>query len=206
MGGGGSEWMGKASGHSSLISSSDGGSQGLGTVDPTSIAQAYQSLNIQDDEPVIIPTHLRVPEADRSHLSFGSFGADFRTSSGLAEVQETKKHVETIAADEASIELPAPSRSDLEVAVEMGSVAELSASCFHFCGSPVGVLARSECVVMQRKGCVVCACELIVENGWVSASRPKWRWCSRMGCRRWRLRWRTCARARRRHQWLTKLR
>lgn len=142
--------MGKASGHSSLISSSDGGSQGLGTVDPTSIAQAYQSLNIQDDEPVIIPTHLRVPEADRSHLSFGSFGADFRTSSGLAEVQETKKHVETIAADEASIELPAPSRSDLEVAVEMGSVAELSASCFHFCGSPVGVLARSECVVMQR--------------------------------------------------------
>nr|XP_024384513.1 uncharacterized protein LOC112286651 isoform X2 [Physcomitrium patens] len=150
VGGGGSEWMGKASGHSSLISSSDGGSQGLGTVDPTSIAQAYQSLNIQDDEPVIIPTHLRVPEADRSHLSFGSFGADFRTSSGLAEVQETKKHVETIAADEASIELPAPSRSDLEVAVEMGSVAELSASCFHFCGSPVGVLARSECVVMQR--------------------------------------------------------
>lgn len=117
VGGGGSEWMGKASGHSSLISSSDGGSQGLGTVDPTSIAQAYQSLNIQDDEPVIIPTHLRVPEADRSHLSFGSFGADFRTSSGLAEVQETKKHVETIAADEASIELPAP--SSVETQVEM---------------------------------------------------------------------------------------
>lgn len=112
-GAGGLEWKAKAPGHNLLGSSADGGSQGLGAVDPTSIAQAYQSMSIQEDEPVIIPTHLRVPEADRSHLSFGSFGSDFvsafGTSFGHAEVEENKKNVETIAVEEAPVELPAPS-------------------------------------------------------------------------------------------------
>lgn len=109
-GSGDSEWTTNAPGHNLLGVSSDGSSQGLDAVDPTSIAQAYHSLSIQDDEPVIIPTHLRVPDADRSHLSFGSFGADFGTSFALAEVQENKKNVETIAAEEAPIELSPPSR------------------------------------------------------------------------------------------------
>ncbi|XP_024384604.1 uncharacterized protein [Physcomitrium patens] len=118
-GAGGLEWKAKAPGHNLLGSSADGGSQGLGAVDPTSIAQAYQSMSIQEDEPVIIPTHLRVPEADRSHLSFGSFGSDFvsafGTSFGHAEVEENKKNVETIAVEEAPVELPAPSSVDTQV-------------------------------------------------------------------------------------------
>lgn len=38
-----------------------------------------EQLSIQDDQPVIIPNHLQVPEADRTHLSFGNFGEDFDT-------------------------------------------------------------------------------------------------------------------------------
>ncbi|XP_024396875.1 uncharacterized protein [Physcomitrium patens] len=121
VGGGAFEWKAKASGHGSLGASSDGGSQGLDAVNPTSIAQAYQSLSIQDDEPVIIPTHLRVPEADRSHLSFGSFGADFGTghgtSFGFAEAQENKKHAETIAVEENSMEMAPPSSVETQVEI-----------------------------------------------------------------------------------------
>lgn len=77
------------------------------------IVQSYQALSLQDDEPVIIPTHFRVPEADRSHLSFGSFGSDFSTgfgtSFGLEEVEKTK-HVEPIVAEEAPVEQAAPAR------------------------------------------------------------------------------------------------
>eukprot|EP00249_Psilotum_nudum_P021826 c28270_g1_i1 orf=714-3578(-) len=36
-----------------------------------------QGLTIQGDQPVIIPDHFQVADADRMHLSFGSFGADF---------------------------------------------------------------------------------------------------------------------------------
>lgn len=77
------------------------------------LVQSYQALNLQDDEPVIIPTHFRVPEADRSHLSFGSFGADFNTgfgtSFGLEEVEKAT-HVEAIAAEESPVEQAAPAR------------------------------------------------------------------------------------------------
>jgi len=62
-----------------------------------------------------------VPEADRSHLSFGSFGADFNTgfgtSLGLEEVEKSK-HVETIAAEEAPVDQATP--ASVETQVEMG--------------------------------------------------------------------------------------
>ncbi|KAG0559018.1 hypothetical protein M758_10G069800 [Ceratodon purpureus] len=119
-GGVGLEWKAKGSGQSSVGASSDGGSQSLGAVDPTMIVQSYQALSLQDDEPVIIPTHFRVPEADRSHLSFGSFGSDFSTgfgtSFGLEEVEKTK-HVEPIVAEEAPVEQAAP--ASVETQVEM---------------------------------------------------------------------------------------
>jgi len=85
----------------------------VGAVDPTLLVQSYQALSLQDDEPVIIPTHFRVPEADRSHLSFGNFGADFNTgfgtSLGLEEVEKSKQ-VETIAVEEAPVEQASPAR------------------------------------------------------------------------------------------------
>ncbi|KAG0559026.1 hypothetical protein KC19_10G072600 [Ceratodon purpureus] len=110
----GSEWKAKGPEPSSVGMSSHG------AVDPTMIAQSYQALSLQDDEPVIIPTHFRVPEADRSHLSFGSFGSDFNTgfgtSYGLEQVEKTK-HVEPIAAEEAPVEQAAP--ASVETQVEM---------------------------------------------------------------------------------------
>lgn len=107
-GGVGLEWKAKAPG----LQSSDGGSQSVGPVDPTMLVQSYQAMSLQDDEPVIIPTHFRVPEGERSHLSFGSFGTDFNTgfgSFGLEEM-EKPKHVETIAAEEDVVEEVAPAR------------------------------------------------------------------------------------------------
>ncbi|XP_042512042.1 uncharacterized protein LOC122087109 isoform X2 [Macadamia integrifolia] len=40
-------------------------------------------VNISDDEHVIIPPHLRVPEADRTQLTFGSFGAGLDSMRGF---------------------------------------------------------------------------------------------------------------------------
>ena len=112
-GGVGMEWKAKRSGQNSVGVSLDSGSQAVGAVDPTMIVQSYQALSLQDDEPVIIPTHFRVPEADRSHLSFGSFGSDLSTGFGttfrLEEVDKTK-HVQANAADEDSVEQATPAR------------------------------------------------------------------------------------------------
>lgn len=44
-----------------------------------SAAAKMQELNIRDDQPVIIPDHLRVSEADCTRLSFGSFDSGFET-------------------------------------------------------------------------------------------------------------------------------
>ena len=111
--GAGLEWKAKVAEPSSVGTSSHGGSSSLSAVDPTSIVQSYQALSLQDDEPVIIPTHFRVPEADRSHLSFGSFGSDFSTDFGTSfgvEAVEKTKHVEVVAAEEAPVEQAAPAR------------------------------------------------------------------------------------------------
>lgn len=51
-----------------------------------------QVLSMRDEQPVIIPNHLQVPEADRTGLSFGSFGSfgtSFSTSFGSEDPNNT---------------------------------------------------------------------------------------------------------------------
>jgi hypothetical protein len=54
------------------------------------VASKLHVLSMEDYQPVIIPDHLKVPEAE--YLSFGSFGTDFKTGSvtsyGLEEAEQ----------------------------------------------------------------------------------------------------------------------
>lgn len=73
-----------------------------------------QQLNIHEDQPVIIPDHLQVPEADRTHLSFGSFGEDFDTNSNVVDDDDDDKKSTASAEDnlpdeEAAAEQPSAS-------------------------------------------------------------------------------------------------
>lgn len=80
-----------------------------GSVDSVLSGQTskLQSLNIHDDQPVIIPNHLQVPESERTHLSFGSFGAGFGTSFSSSYGNEEKASTaiaETIPVNEPPVE------------------------------------------------------------------------------------------------------
>ncbi|MCO5594245.1 hypothetical protein L7F22_048272 [Adiantum nelumboides] len=66
-------------------------------LNPTS---KLQQLSIHDDQPVIIPDHLQVPEADRTHLSFGSFGEDFETNSNFVEDEEDDDKKSTVSVED----------------------------------------------------------------------------------------------------------
>lgn len=56
------------------------------------VASKLHVLSMEDNQPVIIPDHLKVPEAEYAYLSFGSFGTDFKTDSvtsyGLEEAEQ----------------------------------------------------------------------------------------------------------------------
>lgn len=111
----GLEWKPKGSMQSTAGGSTESSGQARSTRDSGTLEQAMHTLNMQDNEPVIIPNHLRVPEADRTQLSFGSFGADFRTSFGssfgMEEVEKSSvSHVESAPAEEIPGEQPTPSR------------------------------------------------------------------------------------------------
>ncbi|XP_058078394.1 GBF-interacting protein 1-like isoform X2 [Magnolia sinica] len=85
------EWKPKSSQKSSLTST---GMIGTATItvssptdsSPTSMAdeahllEKLSQVNISKNQHVIIPQHLRVPEADCSHLIFGSFAAGFNSA------------------------------------------------------------------------------------------------------------------------------
>ncbi|KAJ4958674.1 hypothetical protein NE237_025785 [Protea cynaroides] len=51
-------------------------------------------VNVSDNQHVIIPPHLRVPEADRTQLTFGSFGAGFDSMGSLASGFQTVESAE----------------------------------------------------------------------------------------------------------------
>ncbi|KAI5074379.1 hypothetical protein GOP47_0010340 [Adiantum capillus-veneris] len=59
-----------------------------------------QQLSIHGDQPVIIPDHLQVPEADRTHLNFGSFGEDFETNSNFVDDEEDDDKKSTVSVED----------------------------------------------------------------------------------------------------------
>lgn len=46
----------------------------------TKLQEKLEDLYVRDEQHVIIPSHLQVPEADRTGISFGSFGVGFATN------------------------------------------------------------------------------------------------------------------------------
>ncbi|KAL2630285.1 hypothetical protein R1flu_014971 [Riccia fluitans] len=118
--GGGLEWKPKPTATSSTNmggvntpsqSESVRSSPASGSVDSVLSAQSskLQSLNIHDDQPVIIPNHLQVPESERTHLSFGSFGAGFGTSFSTSFGSEEKSNsaiAESIPVIDTTVEQP----------------------------------------------------------------------------------------------------
>ncbi|XP_042484584.1 GBF-interacting protein 1-like isoform X2 [Macadamia integrifolia] len=53
------------------------------------LQEKLSQVNISDNQHVIIPSHLRVPEADRTQLTFGSFGAGFDSTRSFVSGFET---------------------------------------------------------------------------------------------------------------------
>ncbi|XP_043704506.1 GBF-interacting protein 1-like isoform X2 [Telopea speciosissima] len=53
------------------------------------LQEKLSQVDISDNQHVIIPAHLRVPEADRTQLTFGSFGAGFDSTRSFASGFQT---------------------------------------------------------------------------------------------------------------------
>lgn len=87
------EWKPKSSQKSSLISPSNIGtaatpispSANNSTIsnEVTHLPEKLSHVNISEDQHVIIPQHLRVPEAERSQLTFGSFEQGLGSMKGV---------------------------------------------------------------------------------------------------------------------------
>jgi hypothetical protein len=71
---------------------------------------------MQYQHPVVISSHLQVPEADCTHLSFGSFSADcgtiFATNFGIGTPNKNQAMIsESTLAVHVPVEQPSPFRS-----------------------------------------------------------------------------------------------
>ncbi|KAJ7550269.1 hypothetical protein O6H91_07G091400 [Diphasiastrum complanatum] len=122
--GAGLEWKPKSIGQGSIgITGPIGTSSAIAAADslksPPSSAPAesialssatskFQGLSMHDDQPVIMPNHLQISEADRTHLSFGSFeagfGSSFSTNFGSDERSRSPVKETSIAAEPSAVE------------------------------------------------------------------------------------------------------
>ncbi|XP_072978932.1 uncharacterized protein [Typha angustifolia] len=65
-------------------------------LDAVSLSEKLLQANISEDQHVIIPLHLQVPESERTRLTFGSFGAGFDSAAGATSAiqeSESSKHI-----------------------------------------------------------------------------------------------------------------
>ena len=98
------EWKPKSSQKPAIISPSTSGtastpnssqtdnSSSSNAVDVTNLTEKLSNVNIFEERHVIIPQHLRVPESERTQLTFGSFGAGFdptKTTSSVSQAFES---------------------------------------------------------------------------------------------------------------------
>eukprot|EP00245_Coleochaete_scutata_P017782 TRINITY_DN88_c0_g1_i1.p1 TRINITY_DN88_c0_g1~~TRINITY_DN88_c0_g1_i1.p1 ORF type:complete len:972 (+),score=143.56 TRINITY_DN88_c0_g1_i1:154-3069(+) len=107
----GLEWKKKPATTSSTVGNAPSSGAGGDSAGVSSTSSKLQVLSLQDDKPVMIPSHLQVSEAERTHLSFGSFDAGFGTSFGSGfgpaddhEIPASKP--ETSTSDSPAIEPP----------------------------------------------------------------------------------------------------
>ncbi|XP_030490737.2 GBF-interacting protein 1-like [Cannabis sativa] len=77
-------------------------------LDDSKVHDQLSRVNIHENQNVIIAQHIRVPETDRCHLTFGSFGKDFDSShdlvngfqAGSAAVEANDEHAASLSAPE----------------------------------------------------------------------------------------------------------
>ncbi|KAJ6851503.1 uncharacterized protein M6B38_259340 [Iris pallida] len=67
----------------SVASSSVASSTHSSQMQMADLSEKILQVNISNDEQVIIPHHLQVPESERTRLTFGSFGAGFDSTKGF---------------------------------------------------------------------------------------------------------------------------
>ncbi|MQM13736.1 hypothetical protein Taro_046664 [Colocasia esculenta] len=63
-------------------------------VEVAALSDKLSEVKVFDNKHVIIPQHLRVPEAERAGLTFGSFGSGFDSAKGFTSAFQTYANVE----------------------------------------------------------------------------------------------------------------
>lgn len=76
----------------------------------TKLQEKLEDLYVRDDQHVIIPNHLQVPEADRTGISFGSFGTGFATNVSSSFATNVSSSFANDECDENYTPLPDASR------------------------------------------------------------------------------------------------
>ncbi|KAF8388757.1 hypothetical protein HHK36_025437 [Tetracentron sinense] len=120
------EWKPKSSRKSSIVSPEVIGTAAIPVSTPTDnsresktetaqLQERLSRVNVLENQHVIIPQHLRVPEADRTQLTFGSFGAGFDSTQSLASGFQAIGSAEESSAEPSageSVSIPAASSDD----------------------------------------------------------------------------------------------
>ena len=70
------------------------GSCSSNPADVPGLSEKLSQINILETKHVIIPQHLRVPESQRTELTFGSFGADFESTKGSTSASQASENAQ----------------------------------------------------------------------------------------------------------------
>lgn len=100
------EWKPKSSQKPAIISPSASGTASAPSssqaddsiasnlVDVTNLSKKLSEVNVLEERHVIIPQHLRVPESERTQLTFGSFGTGFDSTNVSSSVSQAFESVQ----------------------------------------------------------------------------------------------------------------
>ncbi|XP_010932459.1 uncharacterized protein [Elaeis guineensis] len=102
------------------------GSCSSNPADVPGLSEKLSQINILETQHVIIPQHLRVPESERTELTFGSFGADFESTKGSTSASQASENAQETS-DEPTVSIlatgPVDSSKDASAA-DLGDVVD----------------------------------------------------------------------------------
>ncbi|KAF9615033.1 hypothetical protein IFM89_021604 [Coptis chinensis] len=119
------EWKPKSSKKSSFINSAVIATTANPHADPNDnstnskkeadhLQEKFSRVNVNEDEHVIIPLHLRVPEADRTQLTFGSFGLEFDSANNFSSGFQVLENQQQFTGEpSSSVSVPSASSEDV---------------------------------------------------------------------------------------------
>lgn len=95
--------------HSSAASSVDGNQAHM-----AGLSKKLSQTNVSEDEHVIIPAHLRVPDSERTHLIFGNFECDVESKAfTLAPDASTNREFNAHSSSRSTDDVPPTDQTDL---------------------------------------------------------------------------------------------